>query len=160
MIARDFSRLLPFMCLLMVASAKNNDTPSRRLSSPRQLKGMDNIIIKDKLASSPPIVDNDRIDPADSGNRKNELRFLEKNKGKKRTKKKKDSGKESPDYDGIKGKTMIPRARSWCTSLYSLSSGKTEATTSKNLGPVLALDGSECSFEHLSIRHQPRQGAC
>eukprot|EP00986_Skeletonema_menzelii_P000174 scaffold48_cov122-Skeletonema_menzelii.AAC.3 len=142
MIARAFFRLLPFtfmfMCLLMVASAKtkNNDTPSRRLSSPRQLKGMDNIIIKDKLASSPPIVDNDRIDPADSGNR-NELRFLEKNKGKKRTKKKKDSGKESPDYDGIKGKTMIPRARSWCTSLYPLSAGKTEATTSKNRGPSL-----------------------
>ena len=76
----------------MVASAKNNDTPSRRLSSPRQLKGMDKIIIEESV--SPPIVDNDWNDAEMTGNH-HELRFLKKQKSLKGTKKNKDSDKES-----------------------------------------------------------------
>lgn len=70
-----------------MASAKHNDdTPSRRLFSPRKLKGMDKIIIAESV--SPPIVDNDWSDPEMTGNH-HELRFLEKQK------KKKESDKES-----------------------------------------------------------------
>ena len=98
MIARAFFRLLPFMCLLM-ASAKHteNDTPSRRLSSPRQLRGMNDFDIEESV--SPPIVDNGWNDPVESGNH-HELRFLKKKKTKTD---KTDSDKESTST-GKKGK--------------------------------------------------------
>ena len=100
MIARAFFRLLPFMCLLM-ASAKHTeiDTPSRRLSSPRQLRGINDFDIEE--SSSPPIVDNDWEDPGDSGNRLLKKKKKKKNKGKKKKGKKgkKKEGKEDNDNE-------------------------------------------------------------
>mmetsp|Transcript_12413 Transcript_12413/g.19102 ORF Transcript_12413/g.19102 Transcript_12413/m.19102 type:complete len:160 (+) Transcript_12413:124-603(+) len=109
MISRAFFRLLPFLCLL-VASAKQNDTPSRsrRLASPRRLKvkGMNNINNEDN--ASPSIVEDGWNDRATMGNR-HELRFLKKESDsdststKTKTKTKTDEDKESTD--GKKGKT-------------------------------------------------------
>ena len=100
MISRAFFRMLPFLCL-MVASAKQNDTPSRRLSSLRRLKvkGMNNINVEGP--ASPPIVEDDWNDRAQMGNR-HELRFLKKESDSS-TKTKTKTDKESTD--GKKGKT-------------------------------------------------------
>ena len=105
MIARAFFRLLPFMCLLMAsAKAKHDDTPSRRLSSPRQLRGINDFDIEESI--SPPIVDNDWNDPEGVGDRllkkkKKKKKGKKKNKGKKGKKKegKEDNDKEIPDDD-------------------------------------------------------------
>ena len=100
MISRAFFRLLPFLCLL-VASAKQNDTPSRRLSSLRRLKvkGMNNINVEASV--SPPVVDDGWNDRAQMGNR-HELRFLKKESDSS-TKTKTKTDVESTD--GKKGKT-------------------------------------------------------
>ena len=102
MIAQAFFRLLPFMCLLMAsAKAKHDGTPSRRLSSPRQLRGMNDFNIEE--SASPPNVDNGWNDPEDSGNRLLKKKKKKKNKGKKnkgkKNKGKKDNDKEIPDDD-------------------------------------------------------------
>eukprot|EP00984_Skeletonema_dohrnii_P017358 scaffold7887_cov81-Skeletonema_dohrnii-CCMP3373.AAC.2 len=104
MISRAFIHLIPFLCLLVASSAKRSDTPSRRLSSPRRLKGMHNINIIE--SASPPIVENDWKDPAMTDNR-HERRFL---------KKKSDSARKSKtDKEGTtdkKGKKTKTSPRS------------------------------------------------
>ena len=103
MISRAFFRLLPFLCLLVAsANAKQNDTPSRRLSSLRRLKvkGMNNINVDD--SASPPIVDDGWNDRTQMGNR-HELRFLKKESDSDSSKTKTKTTKESTD--GKKGKT-------------------------------------------------------
>ena len=104
MIARAFFRLLPFMCLLMAsAKAKHDDTPSRRLSSPRQLRGMNDFDIDESVSA--PIVYNDWNDPEEVGDRllkkKKKKKNGNKNKGKKGKKKegKEDNDNERPDDD-------------------------------------------------------------
>mmetsp|Transcript_16160 Transcript_16160/g.20644 ORF Transcript_16160/g.20644 Transcript_16160/m.20644 type:complete len:140 (+) Transcript_16160:61-480(+) len=102
MISRAFIRLLPFLCLLVASSAKHNDTPSRRLSSPRRLKGMHNINIIE--SASPPIIENDWHDPAKTKtDNRHELRFLEKKSGS-ATKSKTDK-ESTTDKKGKKTKT-------------------------------------------------------
>eukprot|EP00985_Skeletonema_marinoi_P032297 scaffold39098_cov128-Skeletonema_marinoi.AAC.1 len=102
MISRAFIRLLPFLCLLVASSAKHSDTPSRRLSSPRRLKGMHNINIIE--SASPPIIENDWHDPAKTKtDNRHELRFLEKKSGS-ATKSKTDK-ESTTDKKGKKTKT-------------------------------------------------------
>ena len=80
------------MCLLMAsAKAKHDDTPSRRLSSPRQLRGMNDFHIEESV--SPPIVDNGWNDPEEVGDR-----LLKKKKKKNKGKKKK--GKKGKNKEG------------------------------------------------------------
>ena len=94
MIARAFFRLLPFMCLLMAsAKAKHDDTLSRRLSSPRQLRGINDFDTEESV--SPPIVDNGWNDQEDAGNR-----LLKKKKKKKKNKGKKKKGKKGKKKEG------------------------------------------------------------
>ena len=109
MINRALFRLLPFLCLLVLAaSAKKNDSPSRRMSSPgyygkkelnRRLKGMVGNNNKDESSAGlPPMpIGNDwrRLDEANPGantRNRHELRFLKK---KSSTKKKSKDAKKS-----------------------------------------------------------------
>lgn len=130
MISRAFFRLLPFLCLLM-ASAKQNDTPSRRLSSLRRLKvkGMNNINVDESAFS--PVVEDDWNDRAQMGNR-HELRFLKKESDSS-TKTKTKSDEESTD--GKKGKTK--------TKTSTTETSSTPPSTTTTVTPVPAPDEPE-----------------
>ena len=93
------------MCLLMAsAKAKHDNTPSLVLSSPRQLRGMNDFDIEETVSA--PIVYNDWNDPEEVGDRLLKKKKKKKNKGKKNKGKKgknkegkEDNDKEIPDDD-------------------------------------------------------------
>ena len=97
MISRAFFRLLPFMCLLMAsAKAKHEDTLSRRLSSPRQLRGMNDFDLEESVST--PNVDSGWNDREEVGDRLLKKKKKKKKNGKKKKGKKKE-GKEDHDNE-------------------------------------------------------------